>query len=48
MQKTAIKFLLLLSWILFQMANLDIIYDVTLAVTRVEINIYKWVIYQPT
>ena len=48
MQKTIIKFLLLLSWIFFRMPNLDIIYDVTIAVTWDEINTYKWVIYQPT
>ena len=30
------------------MPNLDIIYDVTIAVTWDEINTYKWVIYQPT
>ena len=30
------------------MPNLDIIYDVTIAVTWDEINIYKWIIYQPT
>ena len=48
MQKTIIKFLLLFSWIFFRMLNLDIIYDVTIAVTWDEINTYKWVIYQPT
>ena len=31
-----------------RMPNLDIIYDVTIAITRDEINTYKWVIYQPT
>ena len=30
------------------MPNLDIIYDVTIAVTWDEIKTYKWVIYQPT
>ena len=30
------------------MPNLDIIYDVTIAVTWDGINTYKWVIYQPT
>ena len=48
MKKIIIKFLTLLSFIFFRMPNLDIIYDVTIAVTWNEINTNRQVINQPT